>query len=230
MIISHKHKFIFIKCYKTASTSLEIALSSICGPDDVITELQKEDLLKAKQLGYFGPQNHLEKYSNYKLKDWAKLIIKHQKKHKYAPHDSAIHIKNSLPNKIWESYFKFCFERNPWEKAISSYYYKDGEKKWGSILNFIRCGDLYYTKGFDLYSINGVVAVDKIYKLENMDESLIDLSNRLKLSKTLKLPNYHANKSKRKDKRNYKEILSEEEKSLIKIMYAREIKLLGYNF
>lgn len=37
MIVSHKYKFIFIKTAKTAGTSTEIALSRICGPDDIIT-------------------------------------------------------------------------------------------------------------------------------------------------------------------------------------------------
>jgi hypothetical protein len=37
MIISHKHKFIFLKTRKTASTSTEFALNEICGPDDVVT-------------------------------------------------------------------------------------------------------------------------------------------------------------------------------------------------
>ena len=39
MIISHKHKFIFIKPQKTAGTSVELLLSRICGPEDVITPL-----------------------------------------------------------------------------------------------------------------------------------------------------------------------------------------------
>jgi hypothetical protein len=37
MIISHKHKFIFLKTRKTASTSTEFALNEICGPEDVVT-------------------------------------------------------------------------------------------------------------------------------------------------------------------------------------------------
>ena len=38
MIISHKHKFIFIKTVKTAGTSIDIALSKICEPQDIITQ------------------------------------------------------------------------------------------------------------------------------------------------------------------------------------------------
>ena len=40
MIVSHKHKFIFIKTKKTASSSTECALSAVCGPDDILTDLK----------------------------------------------------------------------------------------------------------------------------------------------------------------------------------------------
>ncbi len=36
MIISHKHKFVFVKTKKTAGTSIQQALDQIVGPDDVI--------------------------------------------------------------------------------------------------------------------------------------------------------------------------------------------------
>ena len=37
MIISHKHKFIFLKTIKTAGTSIQAALEEHCGKDDIIT-------------------------------------------------------------------------------------------------------------------------------------------------------------------------------------------------
>ncbi|HTZ71456.1 MAG TPA: hypothetical protein VMB71_12450 [Acetobacteraceae bacterium] len=43
MILSKKYKFIFIKGRKVAGTSVEIALSGVCGPDDIITPITPVD-------------------------------------------------------------------------------------------------------------------------------------------------------------------------------------------
>lgn len=57
MIISHEHKFIFLKTAKTAGTSIEIALSKFCGSDDVITKIARPDQRIRSEVGYPGPQN-----------------------------------------------------------------------------------------------------------------------------------------------------------------------------
>src|SRR5262245_66480011 len=55
MIVSHAHKFIFLKTKKTAGTSIELALSELCGPDDVITPLAEVD--EAQRDGKRSAQN-----------------------------------------------------------------------------------------------------------------------------------------------------------------------------
>ena len=42
MLISHRHKFIFLKTQKTAGTSLEIALSAFLSKQDVIAPLSRK--------------------------------------------------------------------------------------------------------------------------------------------------------------------------------------------
>ena len=51
MILSEKHGFIFIKGMKVASTRTEMALSLLCGPDDIITPIAQVDELERLKLG-----------------------------------------------------------------------------------------------------------------------------------------------------------------------------------
>jgi hypothetical protein len=43
MILSHRWRFIFIKGRKVAGTSVEIALSTLCGSDDIVTPITARD-------------------------------------------------------------------------------------------------------------------------------------------------------------------------------------------
>ena len=64
MILSERHKFVFIKGMKVAGTSVEMALAGLCGPDDIVTPISPIDELargcqsrnyasdRAAELGY----------------------------------------------------------------------------------------------------------------------------------------------------------------------------------
>ncbi len=43
MILSERHRFVFIKGRKVAGTSTEMALAALCGPDDIITPISPID-------------------------------------------------------------------------------------------------------------------------------------------------------------------------------------------
>ena len=57
MIVSHKNRFIFLKTRKTAGSSIEIALSKHCGPEDIITKIAPSEEELRLGLGYRGRQN-----------------------------------------------------------------------------------------------------------------------------------------------------------------------------
>ena len=126
MIISHRHKYIFMRTTKTASTSMEIALSRFCGPDDVITPINPEDEPVRNELGIF-PQNYSRprKFWEYRPKDIARALLYKQKAEKklFWNHMSATQVRDKVTQPVWDSYFKFCFVRNPWDRAISRYYW-----------------------------------------------------------------------------------------------------------
>lgn len=227
MIISHQHKFIFIKTQKTAGTSTEIALSRICGPDDIITPLSPEEEKIRKDLGYRGAQNYIIPFSQYKKLDWMKLAY-FRKRMSFFHHMSAHQIMWYLNSDTWDSYYKFCFERNPWDKVVSYYYFHEGYKSYKSIKEFLLSGEGGDMRGFDLYNQGGIPLVDKVFKFEEIEAGLNELSKRFNLQEPLKLPSYRAKGDIRKDKRHYREILTQEEADIIAKIFAREIKYFAY--
>ena len=58
MIVSHAKKLIFVKTRKTSGTSMEVSLSQVCGPDDIITPISFEDELVRLDMGGTLPQNY----------------------------------------------------------------------------------------------------------------------------------------------------------------------------
>ncbi|MDR5638173.1 MULTISPECIES: sulfotransferase family 2 domain-containing protein [unclassified Thermosynechococcus] len=121
MIINHTYRFIFLKTRKTAGTSIEIALSQFCGSQDVITPIRWQDERIRRQLGYPEPRNFRAPLVDYRLSDWLALFYQGSKR-KCNNHFTAAEVNNAINPDIWHNYFKFCFERNPFDKAISRYY------------------------------------------------------------------------------------------------------------
>ena len=230
MIISHKYKFIFLKTNKTAGTSIEIALSGVCGDDDIISPISPEDEKTRSELGYPGPQHHLATAREYGMKDITKLLLKGRKKNRFYNHMPASAVKASIAEETWSNYYKFCFERNPWDRVISLYYWRCKTEPRPSIAQFIDSGALkrLKRKGLELYSIDGKVAVDRIYRFENISEELESICERLGITEELQLP--HAKSRFRKDKRSYRDILDTEQQNRIADMFSDEIELMGYEF
>ncbi|MEM9821050.1 MAG: hypothetical protein AAF985_08255, partial [Bacteroidota bacterium] len=81
----------------------------------------------------------------------------------------------------------------------------------------------------DIYAIDGLVAVDQIYRYENLPFACEDLSEKLGLREPLELPLYKAKSLHRKVK-NYKDLLDERSIDLIQQIFAREIRLLNYEY
>ena len=227
MIISHEHRFIFIKTVKTAGTSLEIALSRFCGDDDVITPISAEDEALRRSLGYRGPQNCEIPFAAYPKGAWFKALLTGRPRAFYN-HAPAWLVKAVVGDEVWNGYFKFCFERNPWDKFISWYYWANKREPRPSIGEFLATRKAAGIRGYELYSIDGAVAVDKIYRFEELPAALEDLTRRLGLPEVPELPN--AKSGYRKDKRSYRDVLSPAERDAIARIYAREIACMGYTW
>ncbi len=230
MIISHKHKFIFIKTNKTAGTSTEIALAKICGQHDIITPNDPKDEEIRKQLNYPGPQNYTAPFYEYRFRDLYRLIQRQKKKPRFYHHIPAREIKKLVGEQVWNDYFKFCFERNPWDRIISFYYWRSKSKPWAGISEFIDSDEphLLNKYGYGLYTIDDEVVVDRICRFENIEQELEYVGNLLGFPEKLTLP--MAKTSFRKDTRHYREVLSDEDREKIARMFEKEIRLMNYRF
>jgi len=108
MIISHKYKFIFIKPTKVAGTSIEIALAKHCGKKDIITPITK-----------YNPESDDTKYNQ---------PIRNYKELGYYNHMPPGDIKKNVGGKIWDTYYKFSVVRNPWDQAVSRFFWNKKTK------------------------------------------------------------------------------------------------------
>lgn len=230
MIISHKYKFIFLKTNKTAGTSIEIALSKFCGPNDVITPISPEDEKIRKEFGCRGPQNYLSPLWDYTYKDLTRFFQKGRRVHRFYNHISASEVLAHVGPKLWDNYFKFCFERNPWDRIVSLYYWRYKSEPRPTFSDFVASDDplINKQKGFDLYTIDGHIAVNKICRFENMAEELETIRSQLGIPESLDLP--HAKSRFRKNRQSYHDYFGEEEKGKIAELFSDEIILLGYEF
>ena len=234
MIISHKYKYIFLKTVKKAGTSIEISISRFCGKDDIIVPFHKEDENIRKNLKVF-PQNYIREQSKtwkeYTIKDFLRLLIKGRKpsktKFRMRQHSSAKEVKEFIGSDIWNNYFKFCFVRNPWDRAISHYYWFIREPERSKDLNefLIKQNKLNYSY---IYMIDNKIAVDFVGKYENMMQDLSFVCNKLGIPFDNWLP--RSKRHYRTDKRHYTEMLNEDQAELIRQACANEIQLFDYSF
>jgi hypothetical protein len=85
-----------------------------------------------------------------------------------------------------------------------------------------------YVKGYELYSIDGSVVVDDVYRYEEMDSALMEIQSRLGLAQPLHM--VRAKAGVRRDKRSYRDVLTAEERATVASQAAREIALMGYTW
>jgi hypothetical protein len=223
MILSHEHRFIFIKTNKTAGTSIEIALSKFCGPDDVITPISPDDEALRRSLGYRGAQNYRVGFFR-----GAGHYLRFGQWPRFYNHMSAEAVRRLVGEHIWDGYFTFCFERNPWERAVSLFHWRTRNAEVADFDEFIRAGmlDRLKRKGSDLYTRDGEILVDRVCRYEQFDDELTALSEQIGLPERLEPP--HAKgitRTRRPDP-----VIRPEHVEHIAHQFRFEIERFGYRF
>lgn len=226
MIISHTHRYIFIKSTKTAGTSIEAALSSHCGDDDIVTPL-----------------------GDYEFNRDASGAWVHRSMNEgaYKQHDDALTIRNSLPTETWDSYFKFSIARNPWERTLSRFFWNHRndpalkpKKRFYHHLGvpfdelgparqaFARfLAEEAWDTNDRFYIIDDALCVDFVIRYEHLADDLKTVCKRVGLPE-LELP--HLKSGLRSRSHHYSEYYDATTRALVAERHQNDIRHFGYTF
>ena len=230
MILSHKHRFIFLKTRKTAGTSIELGLCNFCGKEDIITQEGIKDEALRESLGYIGPQNNTVNIFKHRLVEIARIPIQGFANHKR--HDPGWLVKKHIGNEIFDSYHKITAIRNPWDMAVSRFYFR--RQLIGSEVNenttfkeYLRITPKNDLDNSRVYRINEKSVVDSYVRFENLLEDWKGLLNKLNLD-YIDLPK--AKTGIRKDKEHYSLLYDDDDIEIIRNLCTWEINEFGYEF
>ena len=147
MIISHKHKFIFIKSSKTAGTSIEVFLSAYCGEDDIVTKISE------------------------KAADWH---VKLSRKNKFTSEGYYNHVGiGEIKQKFaqFDEYYKFTAVRNPLDRLLSLYCWQSIREDFNEWIKYgVTLGRAAHLDIF--YKIGDSIAVDGFIRYEHLEDDL----------------------------------------------------------
>jgi hypothetical protein len=145
-------------------------------------------------------------------------------------HMPAWRVRDYVGEAVWQSYFKFAFDRNPWDRQVSWYLYKTKSKSARpSFERFMASRTRAYVDNYQLYTIEAALAVDFLGRYEKLEEDLNAALEQAGVGRKLKVPrtNITPNKDESRDYRSY---YSPGTRALVAEWYQPEIALLGYGY
>jgi hypothetical protein len=215
VIVSHEHGFVFMKTRKTAGTSVEIALSRVCGADDVITPVTDEDELLRRAAGGRGPQHYLTP-PNLDRKAFNHMPVSM--------------VRKMLGRRQFESYFSFAIERNPWDAVVSLFHWRFRDSEPGSFREYVASEGIetFATKNQRIYRLRGEIAVDRVLRYESLADELSAVWSELGLPGSPDLPRAKAGVRPRGP--SYRAYYDDASRERVAELFAAPIADLGYEF
>lgn len=240
MIISHRHRFIFIKTRKTAGTSVEKALAALCGDEDVLTRdvirALNKDELKGHARNYDGRTNPVpEMLMHLSPVAWARILRDCWKRPRFYNHMRASSVMARTAATVWRDYYKFCFERNPWDKCVSYYYWMHrGETLGGDVNAYLEAKpltetvDQHYPCDWDRYALGDRILLNKVYDFNDVEAGLRDALTHSGVSRSI-IDRLDVPRLKSQYRNPTDDIrLSKRTVETIRHRFRREIRYFGY--
>jgi hypothetical protein len=154
-------------------------------------------------------------------------------------HAKSHEIKEKLENKLFDSYYKFSFVRNPYDLLVSLYFYvKPSERHRGrsavkdmEYKDFLKwhishnppCQVDFITDPHD-----SKLLVDHIGRFETLENDIAMIQERLDIRVGGNIK--HKNPSFGREGKDYEVYYDEESRNLVENYFQRDLNLLGYNF
>lgn len=211
---------------------MEIALSRMLGPDDVITPARSD--LGTQRTRGAGGQNYQLDHPDVPKPSLLRRVLGRPERSNhpsigYHEHISAERVRLYVGEEIWNSYYKFTFERNPWDRQVSYYFYKTRHKeKAPSFERHLKRKSKVYIPNYDIYAIDGEIAVDFVGSYENLTKDFNKALQAIGIKENITLP--VSNAAPGEHIQDYRSFFNDRTRDMMAKWYAREISAFGYKF
>ena len=243
MIISHSKKFIFIRSRKTAGSSIGLSLLRYLSSGDIVRGYIESGFKYGikppdwnKSLLYLRPKDF--KSNVPRVKAYNRFVKIRTAYNVSSTHMSAKQIKELVGCDVWEKYFTFTIERNPFERMISFYFWRIKDLKAPPSFNefidslflkneeWLKINNLNGYSNLPFYTIDGRTCVDYIAKYENLSTDIKYIFERIGLSFDEWLP--FEKKGVRPKDKNLKNMYNKNSIQKMEDIFNKEIFLFNY--
>ena len=147
-------------------------------------------------------------------------------------HIRAEDIRAYVGEDVWRSYYKFTFDRNIYDRQVSWFHYRTRKprrkRRWPDFDTFLAGSPEAKVDNFQIYTMNGEVAVDFIGRYETLAEDLNTVMKTLGLPDISDMP--VAKAGARLRNASYREYYTPETRALVESWYPGELALFGHEF
>jgi hypothetical protein len=208
---------------------MEMALGPLCGPDDIVTPMESN-------VDSGIPRNYHEKHLLARAYAGSRWVRKCINRHSpsigkwYYEHMPATRVRDLIGADVWNSYHKFCIERNPWDKVVSYYNWKTFGQ--GKLLPDFKTWVMQKTHRLPLdgrlYFDDEKCMVDEVIEFRNFKEGIESLCKKLEMPFDGNMPREKTDITSKKV--DYRDYYDEETREKVGQEFRREITRMGYIF